>query len=356
MRTLRWMSVPLAASALLAPACSDDGGEDALITTSSAPSTSAPADTSPTTTSAPTTAAPATSVSVPAADDPLMASQWAVSSLRLPEAWSRGATGEGTVIAVVDTGVDLEHPDLQGKLVPGYDVVDGDDQPDDGNGHGTHVAGIAAAATGNGVGVAGTAPGAKIMPVRVLGDDGSGSDEAIAEGIDWAIDNGADVINLSLGETGVIARLSKGGPLNAAIRRAAAEDVVVVAASGNEGAAKRAYRIGVPVLVVNAIDQSGEVASFSNVGDQRAVSVPGVQILSTAPLTPSNIWPEGTDGYEELDGTSMAAPLVSGLAAILVGRGYDVAEVIERISSTADNPDGDPAKGAGTVDPVEAAG
>jgi subtilisin family serine protease len=218
------------------------------------------------------------------------------------------------------------------------------------------VAGIAAATTGNGIGVAGTAPGAKIMPVRVLGDDGSGSDEAIAEGIDWAIDNGADVINLSLGETGVIARLSKGGPLNAAIRRAAAEDVVVVAASGNEGAAKRAYRIGVPVLVVNAVDQSGEVASFSNVGDQRAVSAPGVQILSTAPLTPSNIWPDGTDGYEELDGTSMAAPLVSGVAAILVGRGYDVAEVIERISSTADNPDGDPAKGAGTVDPVEAAG
>jgi subtilisin family serine protease len=352
------LGVPLAASALLAPACSDSDGEDALITTSSTPSTSAPAgtDTTPTTTAAPTTAAPSSSVSVPDANDPLMASQWAVGSLRLPEAWSRGATGEGTVIAVVDTGVDLDHPDLQGKLVPGYDVVDGDDLPDDGNGHGTHVAGIAAATTGNGIGVAGTAPGAKIMPVRVLGDDGSGSDEAIAEGIDWAIDNGADVINLSLGETGVIARLSKGGPLNAAIRRAAAEDVVVVAASGNEGAAKRAYRIGVPVLVVNAVDQSGEVASFSNVGDQRAVSAPGVQILSTAPLTPSSIWPEGTDGYEELDGTSMAAPLVSGVAAILVGRGYDVAEVIERISSTADNPDGDPAKGAGTVDPVEAAG
>ncbi len=352
----RFATTALAVGLLTIPACSDSGGDSFSTTPTSEETTSttvASTTEATTTTTESTTTVPPTTID-PALVDPLMSSQWAVNTLRLPEAWQKGATGEGTVIAVVDTGVDLDHPDLQGKLVPGWDFVDDDDQPDDGNGHGTHVAGITAAATGNGIGVAGTAPGAKIMPVRVLGDDGSGTDEDIAEGIDWAIDNGADVINLSLGETGVVARLSKGGPLNMAIRRASDEGVVVVAASGNEGTAKRAYRIGVPVLVVNATDQNGEVASFSNVGDQRAVSAPGVGILSTAPMTPSSIWPQGTDGYEELDGTSMAAPLVSGIAAILVARGYDVAGVIDRITSTADNPDADPALGAGTVDPVEA--
>lgn len=348
--------VAFVAAALLVSSCG--GGEEGMTSTTSesrdTTATSVPPTEATTTTAAPTTAAPTTID--PSMVDPLMASQWAVNSLRLPEAWERGATGEGTVIAVVDTGVDLEHPDLAGKLVPGWDFVDGDDQPDDGNGHGTHVAGIAAAATGNGVGVAGTAPGAGIMPVRVLGDDGSGTDDQIAEGINWAIDNGADVINLSLGEVGALARISKGGPLNAAIRRANAEGVVVVAAAGNEGATKRAYRIGVPVVVVNAVDETGAVAEFSNVGDQRAVSAPGVGILSTAPVTPSAIWPSGSSGYEQLDGTSMAAPLVSGVAAILVGRGYDVAGVIDRITSTADNPEEDPALGAGTIDPVEAAG
>jgi subtilisin family serine protease len=298
---------------------------------------------------------PTTAADAPLVPDPLEGAQWAVSTLRLPEVWARGARGDGVVIAVVDTGVDLDHPDLQDHLVPGIDLVDDDATPDDENGHGTHVAGIAAAVTGNGIGVAGTAPGARIMPVRVLDAEGTGNDEDIAAGIDWAVANGARVVNLSLGESGVLARISKGGPLNASIRAAGAAGVAVVAAAGNEGSTRRNYRAGVPVIVVNATDPTGQLASFSNTGDLRSVAAPGEGILSTAPIGPSTIWPDGTDGYEELDGTSMAAPLVSGIAAILVARGLTAQDVLDRIAATADNPSSNPELGAGVVDPSEAA-
>jgi subtilisin family serine protease len=257
------------------------------------------------------------------------------------------------VIAVVDTGVDLDHPDLVDRLVPGIDVVDGDAVPQDTNGHGTHVAGIAAATADNGIGIAGTAPRARIMPVRVLGTDGTGTDEGIARGIDWAVANGAGVVNLSLGESGVLSRISKGGPLNAAIRNAAARGVVVLAAAGNEGTAKRNYRAGTPTLVVNATNEAGQVAQFSNTGDLRAVAAPGVGILSTAPTEPTALWPNGSRGYERLDGTSMATPIVAGIAALLLGAGIDPALVLDRIAQTADT-NGNPQLGAGVVDPVEA--
>lgn len=257
------------------------------------------------------------------------------------------------MIAVVDTGVDLDHPDLVDRLVPGIDVVDGDPVPQDTNGHGTHVAGIAAATADNGVGIAGTAPLARIMPVRVLGTDGTGTDDGIARGIDWAVANGADVVNLSLGESGVLSRISKGGPLNAAIRNAAGRGVVVLAAAGNEGATKRNYRAGTPTLVVNATDEAGRLAQFSNSGDLRAVAAPGVGILSTAPNEPTTLWPGGSGGYERLDGTSMATPIVSGVAALLIASGVDPATIIDRITQTA-NSNGNPQLGAGVVDPVEA--
>jgi len=171
------------------------------------------------------------------------------------------------VIAVVDTGVDLTHPDLAGQLVTGTDLVEPGTDPLDENGHGTHVAGIAVAATNNGIGIAGASPAAKVMPIRVLDGQGAGDPTTIAEGIDWAVANGARVINLSLGGTGLSARLLKGGQINGAIRRAYAAGAVVVAAAGNDGAALRSYRFGVPVIVVNAVDSSGTVAEFSNYGD-----------------------------------------------------------------------------------------
>jgi len=287
--------------------------------------------------------------------DPLRGQQWALDAIRADQAWT-SSTGAGVVIAVVDTGVDASNPDLAGRLVTGVDLVDGGDGTVDPFGHGTHVAGIAAAATGNGVGVSGAAPGAQIMPVRVLAADGTGDDDVIAEGIDWAVQHGADVVNLSLGDSGALARLSKNGPLNQAVRRANDAGVVVVAAAGNDGATRQTYRLGVPVIVVNASTPDGTAAEYSNTGDVRAVAAPGTQILSTAPVEPSTLWPDGTDGYGVLDGTSMAAPLVSAVAALLVAQGLDPQEIADRIAQTAAPASGDPALGAGVVDAAAAVG
>src|SRR5215207_9037318 len=129
--------------------------------------------------------------------DPRRGEQWNLDMIESDAAHAT-ATGAGAVIAVVDSGVQTGHPDLAGRLLAGNDLVDGG-APEDGNGHGTHVSGIAAAAAGNGVGISSVAPGAKILPVRVLDDAGSDDAERVARGIDWARRNGAHVINLSLG-------------------------------------------------------------------------------------------------------------------------------------------------------------
>jgi serine protease len=286
--------------------------------------------------------------------DPLLEEQWALEALGLPTAWA-STTGCGATIAVVDTGVDLDHPDLRGHLVPGIDLVDGDDEPDDENGHGTHVAGIAAAIADNGIGIAGAAPCARIMPVRVLDADGAGGDETIAEGIRWAADHGADVINLSLGESGIVGRLRAGGELNDAILDAHEHGALVVAAAGNDGAARlRNYRIQVPVVIVGATDADGHAADFSNYGDLRMLAAPGAEILSTAPYDGTTIWPDGTDGYELLDGTSMASPYVAGVAALLRAQGLDADEAANVLFATTHDPGDDIRLGAGLVDATAA--
>ncbi len=281
--------------------------------------------------------------------DEFASEQWGHSQVDIETAWEH-TRGEGVTIAILDTGVDLDHPDLQDNLVAGWDFIDNDDEPDDENGHGTHVAGIAAATGENGIGIAGAAPEAKIMPVRVLNADGAGDDEVIADGIDWAVEHGADVINLSLGESGFISRLTKGGALNPAIRRATAEGVVVIAAAGNDNDTKRNYRVGVDVIVVNATNELGQLANFSNTGDARAVSAPGTRILSTAPLEPTTIWSDGSDGWEQLDGTSMAAPLVAGVAALLLSAGAEPDEVDDLLDAVARNPAERNELGAGVID------
>ncbi|GMA36739.1 S8 family serine peptidase [Demequina litorisediminis] len=247
------------------------------------------------------------------AQDPRVDEQWGLDAVGSRDSWEY-ATGDGVVIAIVDTGVDDGHRDLRRQMVRGIDLVDGDRKAKDENGHGTHVAGIAAAAA-NDYGTIGAAPLAKIMPIRALNADGAGSNESIAEGIDWAVEHGADVINLSLDETGLLGRIEKGGPVNDAITRADEAGVVVVAASGNAGEVGQQYRFGVHVLVVNASNKAGAAAYFSNVGDARAVAAPGVDILSTVPTYPTTMFPEGSDGYATMAGTSMAAPLVAGVAA-----------------------------------------
>jgi subtilisin family serine protease len=201
--------------------------------------------------------------------DPLRGKQWALNALRLPEAW-KTSEGRGVTIAVIDTGVDLQHPDLKAHLVAGHDFIDGDADPEDHNGHGTHVAGIAAAVTDNGVGIAGGAPDAKIMPLRVLSKAGTGDPKTIATAIVWAAQHGAEVVNLSLGESGEMARLLRGGILNPAIRIAVQHGAVVVAAAGNDGTLKQPYKISTPVLVVNATDREGNPAPFAVRRDWRS--------------------------------------------------------------------------------------
>jgi subtilisin family serine protease len=133
------------------------------------------------------------------AADPLRDEQWGLEMVRAPAAWST-STGVGAVVAVIDTGVQHDHPDLGGRLLGGFDFVGGDSTPTDGDGHGTHVTGIVAANRDNGEGITGVAPGARILPLRVLDDDGGGSTSDTVKAIDYAIDKGVHVINLSVGD------------------------------------------------------------------------------------------------------------------------------------------------------------
>src|SRR5215210_1086209 len=268
-----------------------------------------------------------------AADDPRRGEQWNLDLVESDAAHAT-ATGAGAVVAVVDTGVATGHPDLAGQLLPGHDFVQDDDTPQDGNGHGSHVSGIAIAATGNGVGISSVAPGAKLLPVRVLGDDGSGTTEDVAAGIDWARTNGADVINLSLGSEIPIVGAAGGDEIDAAIRRALAAGVVVVAAAGNNGVPvceQPAASEG--LLCVGAVDKRKQRSFFSSFGMGLGVVAPGgsglpmtgEDVLSTVP----------PDGYEEIAGTSQAAPHVSGVAALLVGKGLRGQAAVKRIVDTA---------------------
>lgn len=266
----------------------------------------------------------------------------------------RGADGSGVVVAVVDTGVDLTHPAFAGRLLAGWDFVDGDANPRDENGHGTHVAGIVAASADSST--PGGAPAATLLPVRVLDADGSGDNSTVAQGITWAAEQGADVINLSIGDSGIGSRLRKGGPEALAIR-AASRTAVVVVAAGNEGQFERLFRPGVPGLVVVASDRSDQPAPFTNVGDPRAVAAPGVDIISTVPRYPTTMFPNGSAGYATMSGTSMAAPLVSAEAALLVQAGASTpTEIASAVTSTAANPNQDPRLGAGVVDAGAALG
>jgi subtilisin family serine protease len=305
-------------------------------------------------------------------DDPLYARQWGLTQIKAPAAWARGVTGVGVTIAVLDTGVDLKHPDLRPKLVKGTDIVDGDKAcprgPQDQHGHGTHVAGIAAAVTDNGIGVAGSAPDAKIMPVRVLDAGGSGSLEDIAEGIRWAADHKAKVINLSLGELPVVGQLEViNQELEDAINYAWSKGAVVVAAAGNETFPLCSYpSFADRAICVGATGPQGLPSWYSNFPNNKTMlgfRAPGgfgtvfceddLDVWSTVwPGSDSDCQGDGLlNGYETFAGTSMATPYVAGVVALLFGEGLTNQQIVDRLKATSSNHGVyDPVMGWGIVD------
>jgi len=255
-------------------------------------------------------------------NDPGWRNQYGLLAIHAPQGWDLSTGSSAVTIAILDTGVDLDHVDLASKIVPGFDFVNSDNDPQDDNGHGTHVAGIAAAASNNGIGVAGVAWGAHIMPVKVLNASGNGSYADVAAGIVWAADNGAQVINLSLGGS------MPSSVLEDAVDYAYGKGVTLVAAAGNSGSNSVLYPARYPhVIAVAATDSSNNRASFSNFGPEIDVAAPGVAIYSTII----------GDKYAYLSGTSMAAPFVSGLAAILMGIPANASpdEITHEIETTA---------------------
>lgn len=241
-------------------------------------------------------------------NDPDYSKQWALPHIDAETLWDEMGDLEPITVAVIDTGVCMNHEDLQGRVLDnGYDFVDNDDDPDDVFGHGCSVAGIIAANIDNGIGIAGLAPNASILPVRVLGPNGSGSMADVAKGIVYSADNGADIINLSLGSF-VGSQAEKD-----AIDYAVSKGVTVIASAGNSGGSLPGFPARYDnVVAVGSIDSDGKRSSFSNLG--------------------GDIWGPGRDihtvylnnTYKSLNGTSFSAPYASAMAAVLEGMGREL--------------------------------
>lgn len=255
--------------------------------------------------------------------------QWGLQTVNMEGLWGEvdEEAQSDIVIAVIDTGVDTEHPEFSGRLVDGYDFVNGDNDPDDDYGHGTHVAGIAAAGS-DGSGMSGVAPGVSIMPVKILDEHGLGDTATEINGIIYAVNKGADVINLSIGGS------SRSYGEQLAIEYALDHGVVVVAAAGNDGYDYADYPASYDgVISVGAADWNGskiELASFSNYGSDIDIVAPGVDILSAIPEELDNmssgVGDFREDGYALMSGTSMSTPFVAGMAAMILAKGEGLDE------------------------------
>jgi serine protease len=271
-----------------------------------------------------------------ASNDSYVGYQWNLDAVGAPAAW-KTSTGKGVTVAVLDTGVRAGGPDGITTLLTGYDYYNGDNNPTDGNGHGTFVAGTIGQKTGNGNGVAGIAFDAKILPVKVMSDQGSGDIGAIANGLVYATDSGAKVVNLSLGSA------YPSSTLESACRYAYDRGVSVVAASGNEYATSVSYPARYDsVIAVGAVGFNGGRAGYSNRGTGLDLVAPGGDLSKD----------ENGDGYADgilqetvehgawtytfWEGTSMAAPHVAAAAALLVSAGAESPkEVFSLLTSTA---------------------
>jgi len=249
---------------------------------------------------------PVTVVAAASVDDPFVSQQWGWYRVNADLAYEAGYRGEGVVVALLDTGVDVDHPDLAANLVDGWNFVDKNDNVTDVDGHGTMVSGIVAAVANNSIGVVGVAPNVSIMPLKVISESG-GSLVDVNLAIRYAADNGANVIGMSLGGAYSKAPLA----MEAAIAYAHQRGCILVAAAGNNDSSELFYPAAYEqVIAVSAIDEDDQKASFSNYGDYIDFCAPGVHVLST--------WKGRTYAYG--DGTSFAAPFVTGVVAVMLSR------------------------------------
>ena len=283
---------------------------------------------------------------VHAASDPLLAQQWGIFAIGADRVWST-TTGAGVIVAVVDSGSG-PHPDLAENLLPGRSFLNSTETPDgddiNTSGHGSHVAGIIAAAANNGIGGSGVAPHAKILPIRVLNQAGEGTTSPVASGVRFAADNGAKVINLSLGG------ISESSILTEAIQYATEKGALVVAAAGNGGpndAPKWPAALDL-TIAVTAVDPANNPPIFDQRGDYIDIAAPGTNIVSTA-----------KGDYFVENGTSMAAGFVAGAAALLFAAeprvtNAQVRDILLRTATDIGDPGRDVTFGAGLINMVAA--
>jgi type VII secretion-associated serine protease mycosin len=281
-----------------------------------------------------------------AANDPLLAQQWGIFAIGADRVWAT-TTGIGVIVAVVDSGSG-PHPDLAENLLPGrsfFGLVESQDGSDiDASGHGTHVAGIIASAANNGIGGSGVAPNAQLLPIKVLDQAGQGDARDVAAGVRYAADNGAKVINLSLGGA------TESSSLTQAITYANDKGALVVAAAGNGGANdKPKWPASLDLtLAVTAVDQSNGATSFDQRGEYIDIAAPGTGIVSTV-----------KGDYGASSGTSMAAGFVAGAAALLFAAepratNTQVRDILLRTATDIGEPGRDLTFGVGLINMVAA--
>ena len=255
-------------------------------------------------------------------NDPYFSSEWHLADISAPQAWDLCTGSSGVVIAVLDTGICLTHPDFQGKILPGYNYVSSNTNVADDNGHGTWVAGTATADSNNGTGVASVAWGTKILPVKVADSTGYAYYSSIASGINYAVAHGARVINISIAGT------TSSSTLQNAMNYAWSKNVVVVCAAGNYGNSAPEY----PAACVNAVAVSGlepgdTLAGWSSYGSYVTVCAPGDGIITT----------DRSGGYSTVAGTSFSSPIVAGVVALMASANPSLsnAQIVSILKSTA---------------------
>ena len=273
--------------------------------------------------------------------DPNYIKSWAPPKIQAPIAWD-AANGSGVTIAILDSGIDGNHPDMAANLVPGWNFFDNNSNTADVYGHGTKVAGAAGAVANNGTGSAGVAWGARIMPVRIAGTDGLAYFSTIAQGLYWAADNGAKVANVSF--SGV----SGSATVQAAAEYLRGKGGVVVASAGNTGGLQ-AYSANDSILVAAATDGNDKRATWSSYGDYVDLAAPGVSIYTTI---------KG-GGYANVSGTSLSSPITAATVALMLSANSklapaDVEKILKSTAIDLGTTGADPYYGAGRIDSAKA--